>query len=412
MNLSPTALAVVSGAVLLAGSMVVRTLLARRAIRRRLEALAVRLGAGESLPGRGGLEVALAHLERAAGHAQETVTGAMASGTLLARALDAVSQGVLVCDEHGQVVYRNSHLCGLVGQRTAGPLVAAIVDELAATTGHDHALSRRLELPGPPVRTLRVDAAPVDDGRRTIGVAAVVRDVSSDHEALGTRRDFLADARDELALPASTIRTLAEVLLDQEIEPAAHHLAARIHTQASALAQVVEDLVLLHRAEIEPPRSGRPVPVEVVVDQALARVRTDAHQREVCVEMASGPGEMSVAGDRSQLVAALSHLVRAAVESSPEGSRVQVRPALADQFAEITVEDDRGLPMSDGAGSPGAWPGIELGAGPGGAAVGLSIARKVAESHGGSVDVRSLEEGGLALVLRLPVATPVTVVEA
>src|SRR5438105_2682755 len=44
MNLSPTALAVVSGAVLLAGSMVVRTLLARRAIRRRLEALAVRLG--------------------------------------------------------------------------------------------------------------------------------------------------------------------------------------------------------------------------------------------------------------------------------------------------------------------------------------------------------------------------------
>src|SRR5438270_787273 len=409
MSPSVTALAVVSGVVLLACSMVVRTLLARRAIRRRLESLAVRLGAGQSLPGRGAPGVALAHLERAAGHAQETVTGALTSGALLARALDAVSQGVLVCDEKGQVVYRNSHLCRLIGNPGSGPLVAGIVEEMTSATGHDQVLSRRLGLPGPPQIALRVDTTPVDDGQRTVGVVAVVRDVSSDHEALETRRDFLADARDELSLPASTIRTLAEVLVDQEPGPVTRQLAGRIHTQAAALAQVVEDLILLHRAEVEPPSATRPVPVGVVVDQALARVRAEADQREVSVEIASGPEgppEMSVAGDRGQLVAALSHLVRAAVQGSPDGSRVHVRQALTDRFAEIRVGDN-------GSG-PAARAGMELDlpSGAGGAGVGLNIAKKVAESHGGTVDVCSPEDGGLALVLRLPVITPVTVVEA
>ena len=389
---STAALVVVSGAVLLAGSLFVRTLVARRSLRRRIEVLAVRLGAGDSLPGRGA-EAALAHLERAAGQAQEVVTDARASATLLSRALDAVSQGVLVCDEQGQAVYRNEHLSRLLGQ-DSGPLVGGMVDELAGATGHDQVLTRRLELPGPIPRTLRVDAAAVDDGRRTIGVVAVVRDVSSDHEALWARRDLLADARDELAVPASTIRTLAEVLLDQGGESATRQLAARIHTNASSLAQVVEDLIRL-------------------VDQALARVRDEARQRDVSVESAPGPEEMSVAGDRTQLVAALSHLVRAALESSPEGSCVQVRPARAEQFAEITVEDNRAAPLPADLVPSGVWPRVDFGDGQGRATgLGLSMARMVAESHGGSVDVRSPEQGGVTLVLRLPVAAPVTALSA
>ena len=408
---STAALVVVSGAVLLAGSLFVRTLVARRSLRRRIEVLAVRLGAGDSLPGRGA-EAALAHLERAAGHAQEVVTDARASATLLSRALDAVSQGVLVCDEQGQAVYRNEHLSRLLGQ-DSGPLVGGMVDELAGATGHDQVLTRRLELPGPIPRTLRVDAAAVDDGRRTIGVVAVVRDVSSDHEALWARRDLLADARDELAVPASTIRTLAEVLLDQGGESATRQLAARIHTNASSLAQVVEDLIRLHRAEIEPPRSLRTVTVSALVDQALARVRDEARQRDVSVESAPGPEEMSVAGDRTQLVAALSHLVRAALESSPEGSCVQVRPARAEQFAEITVEDNRAAPLPADLVPSGVWPRVDFGDGQGRATgLGLSMARMVAESHGGSVDVRSPEQGGVTLVLRLPVAAPVTALSA
>jgi signal transduction histidine kinase len=55
---------------------------------------------------------------------------------------------------------------------------------------------------------------------------------------------------------------------------------------------------------------------------------------------------------------------------------------------------------------------LDLPSGAGGAGVGLNIARRVAESHGGTVEVGSPEEGGPALVLRLPVVTPVTVVEA
>jgi len=164
-------------------------------------------------------------------------------------------------------------------------------------------------------------------------LVAVVRDVSSDHEAVRTRGDFLADARDELGLPASTILTLADVLLEQDCPPPARHLAARIHTNASALTRVVEDLILLHRAETEPTRAGRAVPVDVMIEQALARVRDEARRRDIALATAAGPEDLSVAGDRTLLVAALTHLVRATLERSPEGSSVQVRPALVDRFA-------------------------------------------------------------------------------
>ena len=405
-------LILVSSALLLAASLTIRTLLARRAIRRRVEALAARMGAGRSLPVGGGLEAALAHLERATGHAQEAVSDAVASGTLLAGALDAVDRGVLLCDEQGHVVYRNEHLSGLLRHRVAGPAVASVVDELAAATGHDKALSRLLEVAGPPPRTLRIDAAPVDDGRRTLGMVAVVRDVSSDHEAVRTRGDFLADARDELGLPASTILTLADVLLEQDCPPPARHLAARIHTNASALTRVVEDLILLHRAETEPTRAGRAVPVDVMIEQALARVRDEARRRDIALATAAGPEDLSVAGDRTLLVAALTHLVRATLERSPEGSSVQVRPALVDRFAEITVEDERGVPLSEVAGTSGGWPRIDLRDGaeqPTG--LGLTIARRVAANHGGTVDMPSPDGGGAALVLRLPVAAPANAFE-
>jgi signal transduction histidine kinase len=88
-----------------------------------------------------------------------------------------------------------------------------------------------------------------------------------------------------------------------------------------------------------------------------------------------------------------------------------VRPARAEQFAEITVEDERGAPLPDGLGRSRGWPragnGDRTAAG-----LGLTVARTVAASHGGSVDVRSPAEGGVALVLRLPVAGTAIALEA
>src|SRR5579872_2538831 len=89
----------------------------RRALQQRLSALASRLGADAPEDDRTGVEPALHRLELVSDRAAEAVAEASADAIRLRRALDNLPQGVIVCDEDGKVVFRNTRAVGLMGGR-------------------------------------------------------------------------------------------------------------------------------------------------------------------------------------------------------------------------------------------------------------------------------------------------------
>ncbi|MGH9188173.1 MAG: PAS domain-containing protein, partial [Acidimicrobiales bacterium] len=151
---------------------------ARRALVRRVVTAALRIEENAPATERRRLDPNLSRLERAIDRAVLRGGDATVAETRLAHALEAIPQGVVICGDNGQVVYRNAAANRFATARHGEALVAAAVSELldAALEGRDS--GRSLDLFGPPRRTLVLSACPLDDDRRTIGGLVVIDDVS------------------------------------------------------------------------------------------------------------------------------------------------------------------------------------------------------------------------------------------
>src|SRR5436189_4328193 len=96
----------------------------------------------------------------------------------LAAALDEVVQGVVVCDESGEVIYRNRPAQAYVGARHGEALAERALLDLMASAVAGTRRTETLELFGPPRRTLVITATPLGDGSGVVGAAAVVDDIT------------------------------------------------------------------------------------------------------------------------------------------------------------------------------------------------------------------------------------------
>jgi len=295
----------------------------RQALTQRLTALGSRLGLHPPSE-ESGLENALAYLEQVTGAASEAVAEASADAIRLRRAIDALPQGVVLCDDTGKVVYQNAPANALMTSRLGDALAAQAVTELLEEAWHDGTAERTLDLYGPPPRTLNVRALMIDDGRRSLGVIATIDDISERRRLEMVRRDFVANVSHELKTPMGALGLLAETLVAEPDTDVAKRLANRIHTEAFRVSRIIDDLLDLSRIEAESSPPREPVLVNLVMAEAVERVRAAAEQRGIAIVLYE-PSPVAVMGDRRQLVSAVHALLENAVTYSYDDSTVTVR---------------------------------------------------------------------------------------
>jgi two-component system, OmpR family, sensor histidine kinase SenX3 len=316
----------------------------RRAIAQRLSALGTRLGL-DPPEDESNLETSLAYLEQVTGGAAQAVTESSSDAIRLRRSLDTLAQGVVLCDENGTVIYRNPRANALMVSRHGDALAAQAVTELLEDAWHDGSAERTLDLYGPPRRTLQVRAHQIDDGRRPLGVIALIEDISERRRLEEIRRDFVANVSHELKTPMGALGLLAETLVSEPDPDVAQRLAGRIHNEAFRVSRIIDDLLDLSRIESEEAPPREPVLVNLVMADAIERVRATADQRGIEIVLHEPSPPVAVMGDRRQLVSAMHALLENAITYSYDNSKVVVSG---------TVQ------RSHGSGGPpsGAIPGI------------------------------------------------------
>lgn len=210
-------------------------------------------------------------------------------------------------------------------------------------------------------------------------------------EALEQQERLLADAAHELRTPVAVMRGSVEVAAGAPGGLEAH--LPRIRRAADRMADVVENLLTRGRLEAA---------VDVVRAEPL---RLDQLVEEVCAELPEGGHGLESRWEES-VVEADAALVRVAVRNLLDNAvRHGGGPGAPDR-AELLVTvrgpevwvADRGpgvdparLPeLMERFGSPG-----------GGTGIGLSLVRRIAEAHRGSLTVRARPGGGAEFVLRL-----------
>ena len=380
---------------------------ARRGLVRRVKDAALRVEPSAPVSEHRRLERNLARLERAIDAAVLRASDASVAEARLAQALEAIPQGVVVCDENGEVVYRNGVAASFATARHAEALVGAAMTELLEEALAGHVGKRTLDLFGPPRRTLVLAAAPLDDDRRTVGGLVIIEDVSERRRLEAVRRDFVANISHELKTPVGALGLLAETLLGEEDPAIVARLAERMMHEAFRVGRTIDDLLELTRIEAEEAPQREPVPVHLVIAESVERIRPAAEQQGIEIRVAEPRRSLTIMGDRRQLVSALYNLLDNAVKYSDSGGAVEVRVAVSSDRTRVAIEvQDHGIgiPARDLERIFERFYRVDRARSreTGGTGLGLAIVRHVAGNHHGEVRVTSQEGEGSTFTLVLP----------
>ncbi len=238
------------------------------------------------------------------------------------------------------------------------------------------------------------------------------RSLREREEAFARQRRFMADASHELRTPTAILRTEADVTLSQEHRTEAEYRASFgvIRDAAQRLTRVVDDLFLLARADAGNLDAQRaPLYLEEVVHDATRAVRPLADRRGVTVAVVHAV-DAPFSGDADLLGRVFLNLLDNAIRHSPGGGTVEVRMARADGAYQVDVADAGGGVPAElreriferfyRADKARARTDDSL---MGGAGLGLPIARRVAELHGGRLELIESTPGRTVFRVELPV---------
>lgn len=215
------------------------------------------------------------------------------------------------------------------------------------------------------------------------------------------QRRFVADASHELRSPVTTIRQHAEVALAHPDRTTVDDLAETVLAEDLRIQALVEDLLLLARAD-EGRLAGTSVTAvdldDVVVEEAR-RLRRGAGAALDLGAVSAG----QVTGDAAQL----RRMVGNVIDNAVRHAAGQVQVSLSEQGGEVvlTVDDDGpGIPAEEQERVFERFVRLEEARGRegGGSGLGMAIVAEVVRAHHGMVTIGDSPLGGARIEIRLP----------
>ena len=329
------------------------------------------------------------------------------SETRLRLSLDAITQGVVMADPDGTVLYRNPYSQPFTEARHGEALVEAAVAELLAEAAQGRAVEREVELFGPPRQCLFVSAMPLRIEGKDYGSVALIDDITEPQRLDAMRRDFVANISHELRTPMGALSLLAETLAGETDPEVASRLAMRVQAEAIRLSDIMDDLLELSRIESNEASERTPVAIQHVIGDALSRAKPTAEEKEVPIETALPALDLVVRADRRQLTSAVFNLLDNAVKYSEAARPVRVTTRLEGDWVEVEVRDQGyGIPLRHQERIFERFYQVDRSRErtDGGVGLGLAIVRHVATNHGGEIRVESTEGEGSTFTLAVPVS--------
>ncbi|HEX8755896.1 MAG TPA: PAS domain S-box protein [Steroidobacteraceae bacterium] len=249
-----------------------------------------------------------------------------------------------------------------------------------------------------------------------MGASKIARDISlrkrNEHllrEADQQKDEFLATLAHELRNPLAPICAAAELLKKaKSLAPELRAATAILERQARHMTHLVDDLLDISRITSGRIRLQQETVelgelLKTLIDTHRHSLQSARHQARVAI-----PGTaVHVCGDRVRLTQILSNILHNAIKYTPPGGRIEIALREEDRQAVISVRDNGlGIPAArlEHIFEPFTQLDTSYEHGDGGLGIGLMLAKRLVELHGGSIEARSAGRGkGTEFLIRLPI---------
>lgn len=295
-------------------------------------------------------------------------------------------------------------------------LAVQIVLSLAVIAGLGFVLARSLTAPIAAIQSAtrrmaggdlasRADAATAARGDELGALARDFNDMAQRTETLvQQQRTVLQDVSHELRSPLARLHVLLELTRHSTSGDGQQQLD-RAAQEVGRLDALIGEVLNLSRLESAlPGLAPGPVALDTLLRQVVEQHALEAGARQLTVHAPAETG-LILLGDAALLARALGNVLGNAIKFSPAGAAIWLTAAAAAGRATITVRDQ-------GPGVPAHQLGqlfqpffrgqnAALAEGHG---LGLAIARRIVDAHGGSLSARNGEAGGLEVSLAVPLS--------
>jgi signal transduction histidine kinase len=230
-------------------------------------------------------------------------------------------------------------------------------------------------------------------------------------QAVKLRDEFLAMLAHELRNPLAPMRNALYIMRAHKIDdPLILKNAEILDRQVNHMVRMVDDLMDVARLErgkvaLKKQRADLNRVVAAAVESCLPAAQQRGHH----VSVHYGANALPVDGDAVRIEQIICNLINNAAKFSPQPGEIRVETAVESGRALVMVED-RGIGFEPGAAENLFDPFLQvnptLERTAGGLGIGLTIVKRLAELHGGSVHAASAGSGkGSRFIVRLPLAT-------
>ena len=228
------------------------------------------------------------------------------------------------------------------------------------------------------------------------------------------KSDFLANMSHELRTPLNAIIGFSQLIAEQVAGPAPREYvdyAADIRDAGEHLLRLVNEILEFAKAESgELTLAREPISLKHVVAGCVRLMREQAERSGLQLELKASNDQVIVSGDETRLKQIVLNLLSNGIKFTRMGGRIRCTVEHDGQSAVLAITDT-GIGMDAG--------GIRIAMEPfrqiepptrrqmqQGAGLGLPLARRLVELHGGTMEVTSMPGTGTTVTIRLPLARP------
>jgi len=331
-----------------------------------------------------------------------------------------MADGLLLIDSQDVIISCNQALAEMLGLHpgqiinekiTSPHLPSNLASIITPTTdlAHTGVQAREVTIDGSRPKTLKIFSTPViDDEQQPIGEVRVVHDVTKEREIEQLKDELFSTISHELRTPLFSIQGFAKVLLEEENLDAEirEEFLKTIQRQAMQLSEMVNNLLDLSRIdEGKLELFKERVAMDDLIHQSLLKLQGFAHHRKVTLNSKLPAMLPAIMGDRERLEQVLTNLIGNAIKFTGADGLVVISASQANDGLHIQVLDNGiGIPEEDldqifsryyQAGNK--HEGSAMGSG-----LGLHIAKKIVEEHGGRIWVESISGQGSTFHFTMP----------